>query len=503
MLCNTCGKELPANTRFCPNCGQAQAAHTSAVPPAQTSAQTRPPYAQTPPHAPIPPQAAYRAQAQPQPQNQPQVQPRPAYQAPIQAQERPPYQAQLQSQPAPQPFSPQQSAPPAERAERRPTRAAAPRPKAKKKTVPLLLGGGVLLVAVLLAILVPTMINKAKQERYAEAERLWERGKLEEAGEIFADLGSFEDAAERAEEARKTIAYDAALEQLDAENYAEAKAAFEALADYKDSAAKAEFAAKLITFDEAEAHFEKEEYEAAMALYQELGSFLDAANKAKICDRELRSAEADKLFDAGKFEDALKIYTELNKDWSDKFKDKASACQKHVNYDKGVKLLNEGEYFAAYQVFSKLKDFEDAADQASSCLQAYPASGVTYQNPAYSGGNVELRIEPPSSDGSRNYLKIYAENNDLVACVAIERGEAATVWLPGGKFKIKSAFSFEDLWFGEADLFGDDAYYNVLVNDQTGDEFFALEDSGSYTLNLRTGGDGTPVRTETEGRKSF
>lgn len=106
--------------------------------------------------------------------------------------------------------------------------------------------------------------NSAEKD-YQEAENLLAEGKYAEAAQAFQDLTTWEDSAERAQEA----SYLGAMELLEAENYDAAIDAFQALGDYKDSCQKLEEAKYLKQFAPAENLLSQgRTAEAAMAFYK-------------------------------------------------------------------------------------------------------------------------------------------------------------------------------------------------------------------------------------------
>lgn len=82
------------------------------------------------------------------------------------------------------------------------------------------------------------MANQNLVERYAEAEKLYRTGRLEAATKAFAGLGSYKDAAERAEEI-KELRYKTALKRKNDGDFDGAVRDFRNLGNYKDSAQQA------------------------------------------------------------------------------------------------------------------------------------------------------------------------------------------------------------------------------------------------------------------------
>ncbi len=141
--------------------------------------------------------------------------------------------------------------------------------------------------------IVPEKLNK---DNYAQAEALREDEKYIEAAAIYAELGDFSDAAEKALLCR----YNSALVLESEGKYNEAKAVYVALGDYKDSAAKA----TSCDYNEAIAILEAGKYDEAAEKFKALGNYLDCSIKAEECTYKKALA----LVDEGKFEDAIELY---------------------------------------------------------------------------------------------------------------------------------------------------------------------------------------------------
>lgn len=156
------------------------------------------------------------------------------------------------------------------------------------------------------------------QAKYEAAQELLAGEEYEAAAEAFAALDNYEDSKNLYKRAR----YSLALKHFDAEEYHEANEIFEELGDYRNSKKNAYTAflrARIIDFKQAKALYEAGEYEEAKAMFEALGNYEDAKKRA---------AEAEA-----------------------RIQEKLQAQAEAEAYDKAVKLLEAGDYKAAYDAF--------------------------------------------------------------------------------------------------------------------------------------------------------
>lgn len=362
----------------------------------------------------------------------------------------------------------------------------------------LIVGGGVL-IALLCAVLIPLLVHNAKQAKYNEGVTLLETGKYEEAEALFAELKEFDDSPDMVLYCRNMRDYQAAKRLMNNEQYEEAAAAFAALGAFQDAEEQGLACQDAFRYGEAEKLLEQGNYSAAGVLYQSLNGYRDSAAKAEYCMGTAVYDEATAMMEAGDYEAAAERFESIP--YFSDAGEKGIYCRNMDRYAEAASLFDAGEFYGAYNLFTGLVGFSDAADRMAECVQDFPR-GETYHNEAYKSRNCSLTIKPPTSDGSRTYIKIYSESGDLVSSLGIPAGKSGKVWLPEGNYRIKSAYGYGE-WFGETDLFGDEGTYQVLDIDSV--ELFKLEKNYNHILTLRSNRDitGDPVGTSEEDREDF
>lgn len=379
----------------------------------------------------------------------------------------------------------------------------APKPRLKtwlsaRKKALLFVGGGVL-AALLCAVLIPLFIHNAKQTKYNEGVTLLETGQYDEAEAVFAELKGFDDSPDMVLYCRHMQAYQAAKRLMDSGRYEEAAEAFAALGAFQDAEEQGLACRDAFRYGEAEKLLEQQDYSAAGALFESLGGYRDSGAKAQFCANTAAYNEAAEMMDAGNYEAAAERFESIPS-FSDAG-EQGAYCRSMFAYTQAAALFDAGGFYEAYNLFVGLEGFSDAADRMADCVQTFP-QGETYHSEAFKSRSCSLTIKPPTSDGSRTYIKICSGSGELVCTLGIDAGKSGKVWLPAGSYRIKSAYGY-GAWFGEADLFGDEGTYQVLEAGST--DVFDLQKNYAYTLTLRSdrGVSGDPVNTSNEDREDF
>ena len=200
------------------------------------------------------------------------------------------------------------------------------------------------------------------------------------------------------------------------------------------------YAVKGFKYDDAVKIEEKGNYEEAMALFQEIGDFLDASTHYKNCKTE---------------------------------KEKIEKLKK--TYEDAEQYFNNGEYYKAMKLYNTIPDYKDSKTKASQCEQDLPANGSKKKN---YGSGVSMKIVAPSDKSV--FLKFYDSNGNAVAQIFIRAGKNAKVKLKAGTYTIKVGYGTQ--WYGDIDLFGEEAIYSQLLNGSSPD--FKLKRNYTYTLKL-------------------
>ncbi len=201
-----------------------------------------------------------------------------------------------------------------------------------------------------------------------------------------------------------------------------------------------DYAVKGFKYDEAVKVEQSGKYEEAMALFEEIGDFLDASDHYKTCKTE--------------------------KEKNDKIK---------KTYEEAEAYFINGEYYKAMKLYKTISSYKDSATKASMCEQDLPASGSMKKN---HGSGVTMKIKAPSDNSV--FLKFYDSNGNAVAQIFIRAGKTGKIKLKATTYTIKVGYG--NHWYGDIDLFGEDAIYSQLLNGSSPN--FSLKKNYTYTLKL-------------------
>lgn len=196
-----------------------------------------------------------------------------------------------------------------------------------------------------------------KEAKYAYAQTMEEAGRSEEAALQYAELGSYEDAAQR----RNAIEYALAVRDMERDPEA-ALARFENLGKYQD----AQEQAKACRYALAAADFEAGDYDIALERFEALGDYADSAGQAMRSRYALAkqlSSEARYNEAAAQFE-ACGVYLD------------AESLAMVARYDAAAALEEKGQYQEAASAFAALGSYEDAKARTAACETAW--LGATY-----------------------------------------------------------------------------------------------------------------------------
>lgn len=163
-----------------------------------------------------------------------------------------------------------------------------------------------------------------------------------------------------------------------------------------------------------------------------------------------------------------------------------------ATYDKAKEAMENKLYYTAYQLFTQIKDYEDAASLAAQCQRPMPKSKQVSRNSAYNRKTIRLNLTNKLKNGYNIYVRIYdSTGNTFVASVFIHSGKTSVVWLPDDTFLFKAAYG-KGAWYGEEEMFGDDAIYKKLFSQsfrqvgRYGYYYFTFKDELDYTTIKRT-----------------
>ena len=148
---------------------------------------------------------------------------------------------------------------------------------------------------------------------------------------------------------------------------------------------------------------------------------------------------------------------------------------KQTSYNNAIRAMNNKQYYTAYKLFSALGSYKDAASLATKCKQTTPDTGELYRNSNYSRKTCRQNLTNSLKGGYNIYVRIYdSTGSTIVSSVFIRSGKGAVIYLPEDTYLLKAAYG-KGTWFGEVEMFGDDAIYKRLG-------LFTLTNAGSgYT----------------------
>ena len=283
--------------------------------------------------------------------------------------------------------------------------------------------------------------------------------------------------------------YEQAAEYYAAGQYEEAAALYEKLGSYKDAA---DLHAKTISWIEAEelkakAGTDAAAWDKAAKAYEAIDDE-KAQDQAAACRRANKYYTAADLMNAQDWEAAKELLGPLVAGNYKEAKTMMTACNTHITFNEAEALYAEGKFYDAWKLYRSIQDTDyddlpDLYERADMCIQAPPATGVVYRNPAYPNNAVQLSID--NSGYKNSFVKLYI-GDDLVASVFIAEDATATFWLPAGTYRMNKGYG--DTWFGTEDLFGDEGrYWKCKFG---GSETFTLEAGYGYTISSGTGGTG-------------
>lgn len=173
------------------------------------------------------------------------------------------------------------------------------------------------------------------------------------------------------------------------------------------------------------------------------------------------------------WETALKL---LDSDGGKTYPDYANVrqnCFNQANYSKAKQAMENKYYYTAYTLFSQMGKYKDAASLAAKCKRPTPETGEMSRNSEYRRKTVKFLVKNELRGGYNIYVRIYDPSGTTFVCsLFITSGKGAVIYLPDKSYLMKAAYG-KGTWFGENEMFGDDAIYKELFT-------FSLEQVGRY-----------------------
>lgn len=203
-------------------------------------------------------------------------------------------------------------------------------------------------------------LYRSNQSYYEKAQLYLGGGEYEKAAELFGQLGEYEDAGEYALYAR-------ALEALEDENWAVARANLEAIAPFKSSL-------RYLQLIDAAELAEDGQLEAALSAYEALGTFGgsdEAADALRTEIPEQAIAEARALMARGEYAEARSLLMTLDGyGASAQLIQNCTSALNRAAYTEADALCEEGDHLSAMRAFLEMGDVLDAPERAEQCRAA-------------------------------------------------------------------------------------------------------------------------------------
>lgn len=231
-------------------------------------------------------------------------------------------------------------------------------------------------------------------------------------------------------------------------------------------------------YDQAMTQYDQGEYQAARDGFAELGDYKDAEEMYRLSTLYLNYEAAIALYESGDYDAA---YTEFNLLLSSSISDIADWIDK-VEYAQADELFTEGDLEGAYKAFLALGSYSDSAERATACTQPFPATGVLWQAEGSHYEFCALDIDYRYSSGGA-YYKVYS-GATLMATLFVNANSTARVHLQPGTYTVKEGSG--DVWFGETLAFGKAGWYSTMTYDDTGTDYFTLNDGDLVTITINT-----------------
>ena len=221
------------------------------------------------------------------------------------------------------------------------------------------------ILAVLLCMALPlTSCGSRDLGEYYEAAQLYLGCKdYAYAAELFEQLGEYADSADYALYAR-------ALQAIEEENFALARANFEAVNPFKSSG-------RYLMYLDARDEEVDGKLEDALALYEQLGSFMGANQAVERLEKAIPEAvikEGRALMNKGDYVAARELFLSLDGYGASKaLADNCTLALNKAAYSEADKLEESGDLLGAMEAFTALGEALDAAERAADCRAAIHA----------------------------------------------------------------------------------------------------------------------------------
>ena len=149
-------------------------------------------------------------------------------------------------------------------------------------------------------------------------------------------------------------------------------------------------------------------------------------------------------------------------------------------YRQAEQHLEEGYYYTAREEFLQ-SQWGDWEERAAECILPWPENGEIWQNDPGLEKDVQLVLEVKQDEDSASFFRVFRD------------GLAVSELFVGGsgKIRLELAAGFYEIWmgkgtqwFGSAELFGNNGYYQTMTVDDTGSRVIEMKPNYIYSFYI-------------------
>jgi tetratricopeptide (TPR) repeat protein len=238
-------------------------------------------------------------------------------------------------------------------------------------------------------------VLKAKETRYARADKMLQAGSFNDAAALFEEIPDFANARVRRQEAL----FAKAKNLFEQGSFSEAKAIFEQLTDY----ARAADMAKECIYKPGIIALDNKEYDKAIELLTQIPDYPGVDQKLQVA----YYAKGEQLQAAKDYVAAGEAYLKAGK-----YLDATAKASGSI-YEPAKKEMEAGNFGKAADMFLKIKDYKDSMDLASECI--YRVALTALVNKEYANAR-ELFLQIPNHLDAKDLANeaIYLPAQELV-----------------------------------------------------------------------------------------
>ena len=129
---------------------------------------------------------------------------------------------------------------------------------------------------------------------------------------------------------------------------------------------------------------------------------------------------------------------------------------------------------------------------AQNCIQPF-TSGEFYHNPNYISDDVTFIAAARAANKKNAIIKLYTADGVFVCGFYVTPGKTLQTKVPTGTYQFR--FSYGTNWFGDDEMFGDEGFYAIYVENSTRNYTFNKNSRWTFTVGNTTD-KGEPVSRE-------